>query len=157
MPSTREGSFASFLIKDKVVFVVILLNGIVLFLDAFPSINKPTHRILYWIDYGCMLFFIVEAVIKIRHQEYQGYWGKFLGYWKSTWNKVDFWIIVISTPLLLSPFFGEGILDKFAVVLLFRLGRLMRFTKVMHLVPDAARIWQGGCETFFDSALSADR
>lgn len=135
MVFTSRNPLATFLIKEPTVIVVIVLNAVVLFLDAFPSINASAHGILYWIDYGCMIFFVVEATIKIRRSGLQGYW-------RSGWNKMDFLIVVGSLPLLLSPFVSAG-LEHFAVLLLLRLGRLLRFSRMMRSIPHAAEIWQG--------------
>ena len=135
MAATPQNPVATFLIKEPTVIVVIMLNAVVLFLDAFPSINAFSHGILLWIDYGCMIFFVVEAAIKIRRLGLQGYWS-------SGWNKTDFFIVVVSLPLLASPFVSQG-LEDFAVLLLLRLGRLLRFSRVMRSVPHATEIWDG--------------
>ncbi len=135
MAATPRNPVATFLIKEPTVIVVIMLNAVVLFLDAFPSINASSHGILPWIDYGCMIFFVVEAAIKIRRLGLQGYWS-------SGWNKTDFLIVIVSLPLLASPFVSQG-LEDFAVLLLLRLGRLLRFSRVMRSVPHATEIWDG--------------
>ena len=135
MAATPRNPVATFLIEEPTVIVVIMLNAVVLFLDAFPSINASSHGILPWIDYGCMIFFVVEATIKIRRLGFQGYWS-------NGWNKMDFLIVVVSLPLLASPFVSQG-LEDFAVLLLLRLGRLLRFSRVMHSIPHATEIWLG--------------
>ena len=135
MSSTPRNPIATFLIEETTVITVIVLNAVVLFLDAFPSINASTRGVLLWIDYGCMVFFIVEATIKIRR-------SGFRGYWRSAWNKMDFLIVIVSLPLLASPFVSAG-LEDFAVLLLLRLGRLLRFSRLMRSIPHASEIWQG--------------
>ena len=133
-PSTRS-SVTTFLIREPTVLTVIVLNAVVLFLDAFPSLDSTAHRILFWIDYGCMLFFVLEAAIKIRR-------AGFGGYWRSGWNRFDFIIVAISLPLLAGPFVTADVED-IAIVLLFRLGRLLRFSRLMRFVPNATEIWRG--------------
>ena len=135
MSSTPRNPIATFLIEEATVIMVIMLNALILFLDAFPSINASSHGTLHWIDYGCMIFFIVEATIKIRRSGFQGYW-------RITWNKVDFLIVIVSLPLLASPFVSAG-LEDFAVLLLLRLGRLLRFSRLMRSIPHASQVWQG--------------
>ncbi len=135
MSSTPRNSIATFLIEEATVITVIVLNAVVLFLDAFPSINASTRGVLFWIDYGCMVFFIVEATIKIRRSGFQGYW-------RIAWNKMDFLIVIVSLPLLASPFVSAG-LEDFAVLLLLRLGRLLRFSRLMRSIPHATEIWDG--------------
>ena len=136
MSATPQSPLAAFLIKEATVVTVIVLNALVLFLDAFPAIHASMHGLLFWIDYGCLLFFIVEATIKIRGDD------GFRGYWQSGWNKLDFVIVVTSLPLLASPFVGDG-LEDVAVLLLLRLGRLLRFSRLMRSVPHATEIWKG--------------
>ena len=114
---------------------VIVFNAVVLFLDGFPSIHAQAHDLLHWIDYGCMVFFVVEAAIKIRR-------AGFRGYWRSGWNKMDFLIVSVSLPLLASPFVSASVED-FAVLLLLRLGRLLRFSRLMRSIPHATEIWLG--------------
>ncbi len=136
MSSTPENRLASFWIKEATVVTVIVINAVVLFLDAFPSINARTSGILHWVDYGCLIFFIIEAAIKIRRA------GSFQGYWQIGLNKLDFIIVVASLPLLASPFVGEN-LEDVAILLLLRLGRLLRFSRLMRSVPHATEIWHG--------------
>lgn len=126
---------ASFLIQERTVITVIVLNAVVLFLDAFPDLSPTWHRALFWIDYGCMIFFVAEALIKIRR------W-RFSGYWRSRWNRLDFFIVLGGLPLLLSPLV-EASLHEFSVLLLLRLGRLLRFSRLMRSVPNATHIGRG--------------
>ena len=135
MSSTPLNAIVNFLIKEATVITVIVLNAVVLFLDAFPSINASTSRVLFWIDYGCLIFFIIEATIKIQRSGFQGYWS-------IAWNKMDFMIVIVSLPLLASPFVSAGLAD-FAVLLLLRLSRLLRFSRLMRSIPHASEIWQG--------------
>ena len=136
MSPTSRNPFAAFWIREATVVTVIVVNAVVLFLDAFPAIHATIHKLLFWIDYGCLLFFIVEATIKIRGDE------GFSGYWRSNWNKLDFMIVITSLPLLVSPFVSAG-LEDFAILLLLRLGRLLRFSRLMRSVPHATEIWLG--------------
>ncbi len=122
----------AFLIREATVLTVIVINAVVLFLDAFPDIHAQTHGVLFAIDYGCMLFFVTEAALKIWHLGFRGYW-------RSSWNRLDFIIVVISLPILLTPFVAAE-LDAFSVVLL---GRFLRFLRVMRFIPNASEIWAG--------------
>lgn len=132
MPQHR---LASFLIHERTVVVVIVLNALALFLDAFPDLPTRWHQMLFWIDYGCMIFFVVEAVLKIKA------WS-FSGYWKSLWNRMDFLIVLGSVPLLFSPLVGDALHDL-SILLLLRLGRLLRFSRLLRSVPNASQIGRG--------------
>lgn len=123
-----------FLIRDSTVVAVVLINSIALFLDAFPEF--PAGTLVFWIDYACLIYFIAEATLKIRQP------GGFRAYWSDPWNRGDFLIVAFSLPLLVSPFL-PGHLEHAALLMLLRLGRLLRFTRLMRLVPDAAKIWSG--------------
>ncbi|MFQ5571336.1 MAG: ion transporter, partial [Rhodothermales bacterium] len=134
-PKPVRNRLQEYVIKESVVLTVIVINAVVLFLDAFPTINAATIGALHWVDYGCMVFFVLEASIKISR-------AGFGGYWSSGWNKLDFMIVVGSLPLLASPFVDAS-LQNFSILLLLRLGRLLRFSRVMRFVPNAAAIWLG--------------
>ena len=127
--------FVRFIIREATVLTVITLAGGVLFLDAFPAIHDQWHPLLFAIDYACILFFVVEAYLKIRVH-------RFSGYWKSVWNRFDFLVVIASVPVLISPF-GNADLAEFTVVLLLRLGRLLRFFRIVRFMPNAELIWRG--------------
>ena len=129
MPGSR------WIVAEPVVLTVIAINAAALFLDAFPGIHAAAGSWLYWVDYACLLFFILEAIIKVQRD------GSFSVYWHDWWNAFDFTIVTLSLPLLLSPFFN-GALAEFSIVLLLRMGRLFRFARLMRFVPDANRIFR---------------
>ena len=124
----------AFLVRETTVGVVILICAAALVAEAFPGF--PATRAMFWVDYACLLFFILEAVLKI----YQP--GGFTAYWSEGWNRFDFIIVLGSLPLLASPFAG-GILENAAFAMLLRLGRLFRLARLLRLVPDATKIWAG--------------
>lgn len=133
----KQHAFIKWLISEKVVLTIIVINTIVLFLDAFPSIRKTRlSEILFWIDYACILFFVIEALLKI--------WTlNFSTYWRSGWNKLDLIIVLAGLPFLIGPFLPNVNLEAFSVVLLLRLGRFLRFWRMMRFVPNASHIWKG--------------
>ncbi len=124
-----------FLVNEIVVVVVIVLNTIALILDGFPEINASYGDLLHGFDYFCMLFYVFEVIVKTR----------FLGvggYWQSAWNKFDFIVVVLGLPLLLDPFVA-GEFKGAEVVLLLRMGRFLRFFRMLRFIPNASQIWQG--------------
>ena len=122
--------------RESLVVAVIFVNAFSIFLDAFPGIHEQAGRALHWIDYGCLVYFIIEALVKSRCLR------RFRRYWNGPWNKLDFVVVVISLPLLIGPFVQTGF-ETFSVVLLMRLGRLLRFTRVLKYVPNATKIFEG--------------
>ena len=72
-------------LSEKVILSVIVFNAMLMFIMAFPEMK---HNTLLWaIDYACLLFFLVEAIVKLR-----AYGAKL--YFSSNWNKFDFFIFV---------------------------------------------------------------
>jgi voltage-gated sodium channel len=104
-----------------------------MFFDAFPTISALTAGKLFWIDYACVIYFLIEAFLKIMYLDCEEYWD-------NNWNKFDFFVVISSTPTLLEPFFEVKI---FTAVLILRLGRLARFFKLLRFVPDGPKIWLG--------------
>ncbi len=122
--------------REAIVLSVILANALALFLDAFPLVHETAGPILHWIDYGCLIYFIVEVLAKSKSLR------DFSSYWVQGWNRLDFIVVAISLPVLISPFVQPEF-DDLALILLFRLGRLLRFTRVLKYVPNATRILKG--------------
>ena len=123
------------LIRERVVMAVIVLNALVLFLHAFQAFPEALRDALYWVDYGCALFFVVEIGTKIRLWR----WDTF---WRSGWNRFDFFVVAFSVPFLFSPapFLS---LDSFGAVLLLRLGRLARLFRLFYFIPNQEEIQRG--------------
>ncbi len=121
------------LFTDRVVATVIVVNTFAFYLDAFPSIHVATGGFLMWVDYGCMLFYISEVLIKVSLAGWKQYWH-------FGWNKVDFVIVLASVPSLLIPFFD---VRAFEFIVFLRLTRLVRLLRILRFVPDGQRIWAG--------------
>ncbi|HOT74475.1 MAG TPA: ion transporter [Candidatus Wallbacteria bacterium] len=130
---TIESKIVNFIISEKTVISVIMLNAAVMFLDAFPDVSAVTSGRLIWIDYCCVIYFIIEAVLKMMYLDSEEYWD-------NNWNRFDFFVVITSTPTLLEPFFDVKI---FSAILILRLGRLARFFKLLRFVPDGPKIWLG--------------
>lgn len=135
MTAFRRRSIVDWLISEPVVLFVIVFNAVVLFLDGFPGLRAASYGVLEWLDYGCMLFFIAEAALKIGRLSLRGYL-------QSGWNRLDFLVVLGSLPLLAAPFVAIPV-EEFAVLLLLRLGRLLRFSRVIRFVPNASDIARG--------------
>ena len=131
MTARRSSSF-DWLVAETLVMSVIGLNALVLFLVGFPSVDKMTGGWLGWVDYGCLLYFIAEATVKIQRDT-------FSAYWEQGWNKMDLLIVIISSPLLLEPIVG-GSVEFFSIVMV---GRFLRFLRILRFVPNGPKIWAG--------------
>jgi voltage-gated sodium channel len=123
-------------IKERTVVSVILLYALTLFFDGFPTIHAfsvANGHFLYWIEYACIIYFVVEAVLKISFYGFQRYWS-------SAWNKFDFIIVLFSLPSLLEPIDN---LSGFQMVLALRMARLIRLFKLLRFIPHGPKIWAG--------------
>jgi voltage-gated sodium channel len=114
------------LVSERLVMAVIVLNAVALVLHEMAAPGSPAADLWFWIDYACVIFFLLEAVLKIRRDG----WPR---YWSSAWNKFDFWVVVLSLPALLGPFFD---VSQFAFVLILRLGRLFRLFRILRFIPN---------------------
>lgn len=125
--TTREGrrSLADWLTAEWVVMGVILLNAVALFFHEMSARGTTLQRFWYWIDYACVVFFVLETVLKMR--------GGFGRYWGSGWNRFDFTVVAVSLPALLGPVASLG---DFAFVLVLRLGRLFRLFRLLRFIPN---------------------
>ncbi len=113
-------------VSDRLVMAIIVLNATALVLHEMAARGTLVRSVWFWIDYVCVVFFLVEALVKIRDEG----WGI---YWANSWNKFDFLVVVVSLPALLGPFVD---LSQFAFVLILRLGRLFRLFRVLRFIPN---------------------
>lgn len=121
------------LVADRLVMAVIVVNAAALVLHEMAAEGSPAARAWFWLDYACVVFFLVEAWLKVR-------WQGWPQYWRSSWNRFDLTVVVISMPALLGPFMD---LQEFAFVLILRLGRLFRLFRVLRFIPNLDHLVSG--------------
>ena len=115
------------LIDDKLVMFIILLNAsLFIALDINPDLFSEIGSWVGWIDFACIVFFVVEALIKVNK-------SGFTGYLINHWNKLDFFIVIASTPVLLEPFLNN-ISPEYGWVGVFRVVRLTRVLRTLRIV-----------------------
>jgi voltage-gated sodium channel len=129
---------SSFLVRESTVVFMIVLNALALFWNAFPSVREvaggnDNTNILFWIDYICVIYFLIEAFIKIKTENWRTYWA-------NGWNRFDFLVVMGSLPSLLDPWVD---FKEFSVILVLRVARLFRFFRVFRFIPNGNVIWQG--------------
>jgi voltage-gated sodium channel len=122
------------LISEKAVVSVVGLNALVLFLDAFPPIHAAAHAALFAVDYACIVYFVLEVLLKLRYLGPRPYFG-------DGWNVFDFTIVALSFPTLLIPFGIAG--GGMGAVLVLRLVRLSRFLRLLRFIPRLERLIEG--------------
>jgi voltage-gated sodium channel len=125
--------FVDRLVSDRLVMAVIVLNATALVLHEMAAPDTDWAHLWFWIDYVCVVFFLVEALVKIRRDGWQRYWA-------NGWNKFDFTVVVVSLPALLGPFFN---VSRFAFILILRLGRLFRLFRVLRFIPNLDHLVTG--------------
>jgi len=137
------------LISEKLVIFVIIINALALFFIGFiedPRSIKAAgigqadwlnfiYVLLDNIDYACVIYFIIEAAIKIKRFTWKGYFA-------DPWNRFDFAIVVLSFPLLFKAFLPCG---DFRVLLILRLGRLLRLFRILKFIPNRDHLVAGTC------------
>lgn len=144
------------IIAERSVVAIIILNTLALGAMAFTdpdlfqasdvhdAVHGPTAwaatgwgRTLYaaarWVDYACVIYFIIETLLKVR----QDGWRR---YWSSAWNRFDFAIVLASAPVLLSPMLET---TDLSIVLVLRMGRLFRLFRVMRFIPNREHLYRG--------------
>ncbi len=122
-----------YFVDERCVSVVIVINAVTLFALGFLKENTPSSALLLTIDYLCVWYFLIEAILKIRNNGWREYWAR-------NWNRFDFLIVILSTPALLTPFFD---LHDFAIILVLRLGRLFRLFRLLSFVPNRDHLMDG--------------
>ena len=128
-----RGLLVRFWISEPAVITLIFISTLVLFLYEFPALREQTGGVLLWIDYACVVYFLIEAILKIRVLTFQKYWASHL-------NKFDFFIVLFSLPVLLLPVVDSR---AFSVFLVLRLGRLIRFFRVLRFIPNIEHLLAG--------------
>ena len=121
------------LISDRVVYTVIVLNAVVLFLQTFQRFPREVLDGFYAVDYACTVFFVFEMVAKVSTLGWSRFWG-------DGWNRFDFTIVVLSSPMLISP---VVYIDWIGLILVLRTARLIRLMRLLRFIPNIDSIWRG--------------
>lgn len=123
----------AFLIAERTSSCLIGINALALFLHGFYAEGTPGQRLWFAVDYACVVYFLLEIALRIAAA------GR-AAFFKSGKNWFDFLIVLISLPTLLTPLIGENL---FSVVLLLRLGRLLRLFRLLTFIPDRENLALG--------------
>ena len=134
-----------FFTEDRNVFIVIMLNAIVLFLLSFDG--DPDYVLtLEIIDFFFIIFFLMEAIFKIRDNGWKGYISQ-------RWNQFDFIILVLSLPSIFAIFEGAVSESNLSIVFLFRIARVTRFFKFLKFIPNIQELISGVRRAFKASVV----
>ena len=118
-------------LSESVILSVIIINTIIIFITE----SGITNTLLLCIDITCTLFFAVEMIVKINSYS-------FSNYWKDGWNRLDFFLVIISIPSIITLFINHQ-LGNLSVILALRLLRIFRVFRVFHFFPNINQITKG--------------
>ncbi len=119
-------------VNDRIIMGAILMNIIILFALSFDDFNA-NFFILEYLDNFLTVFFLFEMLVKVRHLGWPNYIA-------SGWNKLDFIIVVLTTPSLLLLLID---LPDFSLLLILRALRVAKFFRFLKFVPNLHEILKG--------------
>ena len=102
--------FYKLFMNDRLIMGAIVMNIIILFLLSFDGLNEQLYNLEY-LDNILTIFFFLEMLVKIRVMGWRNYI-------ESGWNKMDFMIVLLTTPSVVLMFFD---LPDFSLLLILRL------------------------------------
>ena len=123
-----------FFTYDTPVAIMISLNAVVLFALSFRNLDPTVFFWLEALDALFLLYFILEAWIKILQMG----WGKYI---RNGWNRFDFIIVALSFPSLILLFRHN--LADFTFLFVFRIVRVIRFFKFIKFIPNIQELIAG--------------
>lgn len=127
----QSTSWTRFFLKESIIINMIVLNSIVLFLMGFPGIKE--HLVFERLDHVFTIYFMIEALVKVRTYGWSTYA-------RNSWNKFDFFLVVISIPSL---FELSHIFPDISFLLVFRLLRLLRILRFLRFIPNIKGMFVG--------------
>ena len=128
-----------FFILEKYVLTVIVLNAILILLLSFPALCDIAW--LHYLDHLFIVYFLIEAVLKMRHHGIKGYFV-------SRWNRFDFLIVLFSLPSLLFMLLPVPDVSSILMLRVLRLFRLVRLARFFRFVPNLQQLFLGLVRAF---------
>lgn len=116
-------------LKDRFILVLILINAAVLFLGGYNATDNQKH-VFFLIDNVITSLFIIELIIKFNEYGVKGYF-------KSGWNRLDFILIILSAPALISFVFNIQVFDV-SFLLVFRIFRVFKAFRFFKFIPNVS-------------------
>ncbi|MDD3859237.1 MAG: ion transporter [Bacteroidales bacterium] len=121
-------------LNDKVIITLIILNSIIIFLQGFDFSIKTLY-FLDCIDSFITFLFLIEFSVKISHFGFRNYFS-------SKWNTLDFILIILALPSLLSILMPLNII-RLDYLLALRAVRIFKFLRFIKFVPEIHKIFNG--------------
>jgi voltage-gated sodium channel len=115
----------SILLKENNIILLIILNSIIIFLNGY-SFSPNINYLLSITDDAISFLFLLEAFFKIKENKWN--------YFKSNWNILDFTLILISIPSIISIIYP--ITGDFSFLLIFRILRVFKLFRFFRFIPN---------------------
>lgn len=119
-------------LNDNFILILILLNALLIFFQCC----REQSRLLLFIDFLFLAFFLVEMYVKISTFGWKRYW-------KNPWHRFDGIVTLLSSLSLLQlcTFLGTQISLEFLIVL--RIFRIFRFFRILRFIPSIESLISG--------------
>ena len=132
-------------LNDKFILALIVVNSVTIFTEGFSNIPDNVAFNIAIIDSLITFLFVFEMVVKLRE------WG-WRKYISSSWNKLDFLLVVLSVPSLLY-WFADAYAQSLSWLLVFRVTRVFKFFRFIKFIPDIDKLAFGINRALKDSVL----
>ncbi len=127
--------FKRFFLNDNIILGVIILNSITILLGAFDNLSPTQIKLITGLDNVITIIFIVEMVVKLLEFRLKGYFSR-------NWNKLDFFLVLLSIPALISWIFDLS-LSNLSFFLIFRVLRVFKSFRFLKFVPGITELIKG--------------
>ena len=118
-------------LKDRFILGLIFINALILFLGGY--LTTDFHRLAFIVaDNVLTTLFIIELAIKFNEYGIKNYF-------KSGWNRLDFILIIVSVPALISFIFNIQIFDV-SFLLVFRIFRFYKAFRFFKFIPNVGKL-----------------
>jgi voltage-gated sodium channel len=121
-------------LNDKFILGLILLNTIVIFLGGY-AVSQHDRFLFSIVDNSITSLFIFELLVKLKSIGFKQFF-------KSNWNKLDFLLIIISIPALITFAFNLSVLD-ISFLLVFRILRVFKTFRFLKFIPNVNQLVSG--------------
>lgn len=132
-PIQYKNPIKRFFLNDKLIFLLILINAFVLFLQGFPDTSYA--GVLSWIDNGISFLFVLEMLVKIAH------FG-FANYIRVAWNRFDALLVLLSLPSMAMVFFPLENFVDLGFLMVCRIFRVFKFFRFVQFFPQVDHIFR---------------
>lgn len=121
-------------LSDKFILGLILINAVILFVGGYLTLDNH-KKIFLFADNLLTTLFILELFIKLWEFGIKDYFS-------SNWNRLDFILIIVSVPALVSFVSSVDIFDV-SFLLVFRILRVFKVFRFFKFIPNIGELVVG--------------